>query len=139
MLDDTVKHVAGIEKNNVQHSSEITWKRVKNGLRTNHSAEDPDKSKDALSIRRVDDGSSLIAINPPFPTDQTQEQWSAENECEKPFARISIGEGYVNPAFVGSTDELSSLRFNRCTEKQSKSYHRFVIKIEYYTLYIIYC
>ncbi|EZA62608.1 Abhydrolase domain-containing protein [Ooceraea biroi] len=114
VLDDTVKHIAGIERNkNVQHS-EITWKRMKNGLR-NYSDEDPDKSKDQVSIKR-DDDRSFIDINSSFPMDRTQEQWSTENECKKPFAGVSVAEGYVNPAFVGSMDELSSLHFNRSAE-----------------------
>jgi len=121
VLDDTVKHVAGIEKNNVRHS-EITWKRMENGL-DSRSGPDPDRSKDGLPIRR-DADRSFLDIDPPFPVNQTEEQWDRENECKKPFARVSIGEGYVNPAFVSSTDQLSSLHFDPSTEKQSKRDHK---------------
>jgi len=119
VLDDTVKHVADLERNNVRHSG-VTWKGMENGSGDHsRSHKDPDKSKDGLPIRRDGDG-SFLDVDPPFPVDQTEEQWNTENECKKPFARVSIGEGYVNPAFVASTDQLSSLHFDPSTEKQSK-------------------
>lgn len=107
MLDDTVKHITGAEKDSVQHS----WQRTKNNL----TKSQPDKSK--VSIKDEDD-SFRIDINPRLLADKTQQQWTTENECKRQFARV--GEGYVNPAFVGSTDELASLDFDCSTRKHSK-------------------
>lgn len=107
MLDDTVKHVTGVEKNGVQQ-------QTKNNLKSS------DKSKDETSIKR-DKNDSIIDINSHLPIDKTEEQWSAENERKKQeFVRVSVGEGYVNPAFVGSTDELSSLDFNHSARKRGR-------------------
>lgn len=110
MLDDTVKHV---EKNSIQHS----WQRTKTDLMKSQ----PDESKEKVSIRKEDD-SFRIDTNPRLLADKTQEQWTTENECKRQFPRVSIGEGYVNPAFVGSTDELASLDFDCSARKHSKRY-----------------
>ncbi|KMR04624.1 abhydrolase domain-containing protein 8 [Lasius niger] len=112
VLDDTVKHVTGVEKNDVQH----TWQQTKNNLKSQS-----DKSKDEISIKR-DKDDSFIDINSRLPIDKTQEQWSAENECKKQIARVSLSEGYVNPAFVGSTDELASLDFDHSARKRADLY-----------------
>lgn len=112
MLDDTVKHVTGMEKNGAQHP----WQQTKNNLKSQS-----DKPKDEIS-RTKDKDDSFIDINSRLPIDKTREQWSAENECKKQFARVSAGEGYVNPAFVGSTDELVSLDFDHSARKRGKQY-----------------
>lgn len=109
VLDDTVKHVTNVEKNGVQHP----WQQTKNNLKSQS-----DKLEDEISIKRDKDDS--LNINSHVPIDKTQEQWSAENECKKQFARVSIGEGYVNPAFVDSTDELASLDFDHSAKKRGK-------------------
>lgn len=111
VLDDTVKHVTGIEKNGVQHP----WQQTKNNLKSQS-----DKSKD----------DSFIDINSSLPIDKTQERWSAENECKKQFARVSVGEGYVNPAFVGSTDELASLDFDHSARKRADLYFGIPVNTE---------
>lgn len=110
MLDDTVKHVASVEKNGIQHP----WQQTKN-----NSKSQSDKLENEISIKR-NKADSLININSHVPIDKTQEQWSAENERKKQFARVSIGEGYVNPAFVDSTDELASLDFDHSAKKRGK-------------------
>lgn len=112
VLDDTVKHVTGVEKNGVQHS----WQQTKNNLKSQS-----DKPKDEISIKR-DKDDSFIDSNSRLPIDKTREQWNAENECKKQFARVSVGEGYVNPGFVGSTDELASLDFNHSARKRADLY-----------------
>ncbi|XP_011640783.1 uncharacterized protein LOC105429485 isoform X1 [Pogonomyrmex barbatus] len=115
VLDDTVKHVTGVEKNSVQNS----WQRTKNNLMKSQL----DKSKEKISIKK-DGNDSFIDINLRLPADkrETQEQWSTENEHKRQFASVSIGEGYVNPAFVGSTDELASLDFDCSTRKHTDLY-----------------
>lgn len=112
VLDDTVKHVTGVEKNNVQQS----WQRTKNNLMKSQ----PDQSKEKISIKK-DGDDSFIDINTHL-SDKMQEQWSTENECKREFTRVSIGEGYVNPAFVGSTDELASLEFDCSARKHTGLY-----------------
>lgn len=109
MLDDTVKHVTEVEKNSVQHS----WQRTKNNLMKSQI----DKSKENISVKKNGDD-SFIDINPCLPA----EKWSTENECKRQFARVSMGEGYVNPAFIGSTDELASIDFDCSARKHSKIY-----------------
>lgn len=108
VLDDTVKHVTSIEKNDVQHP----WQKTKNNLKSQSN-----KLKDEISIKR-DKNDSFIDINSHVSIDKTQ--WRAENECKKQFARVSVGEGYVNPAFVDSTDELASLDFDHSAKKRGK-------------------
>lgn len=112
VLDDTVKHVTGMEKNGAQHP----WQQTKNNLKSQS-----DKPKDEIS-RTKDKDDSFIDINSRLAIDKTREQWSAENECKKQFARVSAGEGYVNPAFVGSTDELVSLDFDHSARKRADLY-----------------
>lgn len=109
VLDDTVKHVTGVEKNNAQHS----WQRTKNNMMKSQI----DKSKENNSIKK-DGDNFFIDINPHLPA----EQWSTENECKRQFAGVSMGEGYVNPAFIGSTDELASIDFDCSARKHSKRY-----------------
>lgn len=109
VLDDTVKHVTGVEKDSVQQS----WQRTKSNLMKSL----PDKSKEKTSTKK-DEDNSFSDINS---VDKTQEEWTTENECKSQFARVSIGEGYVNPAFVASTDELASLDFN-CTARKHSLY-----------------
>lgn len=112
MLDDTVKHIKGVEKNSSQHS----WQQTKNNSKSR-----PDESKEKISIKKDGDDSFRIDFNPRLLADKTQEQWTTEND-KRQLARVSIGEGYVNPAFVGSTDEIdsSSLDFNCSARKHSK-------------------
>jgi len=82
----------------------------------------PDESKERISIKK-DRDDSFIDVNSRFQADKTQEQWTMENECKSQFAKVSIGEGYVNPAFVGSTNELTSLDFDCSARKHSKRMH----------------
>ncbi|KAG5309532.1 ABHD8 protein, partial [Acromyrmex insinuator] len=112
VLDDTVKHIISVEKDNVQHS----WQRTKNNLIRSQS----DKSKEKISIKK-DGDDSFIDINPRL-LDKTQEEWITKNERKSQFARVSISEGYVNPAFVGSTDELASLDFDCSARKHTGLY-----------------
>jgi len=114
ILDDTVKHVTVVGKDSVQHS----WQRMKN----NSMKSQPDESKEQISIRK-DGDNSFIDVNSRLPADKTQEQWTMENESKSQFAKVSIGEGYVNPAFVGSTNELTSLDFDCSARKHSKRMH----------------
>lgn len=106
VLDDTVKHVTNMEKNDVQHP----WQKTKNNLKSQSN-----KLEHKISIKRDKD---FIDINSRVPINKTQ--WSAKNECKKQFARVSVGEGYVNPAFVDSTDELASLDFDHSAKKRGK-------------------
>lgn len=121
-----------MEKNNVQQS----WQRTKNNLMKSQ----PDQSKEKISIKK-DGDDSFIDINTHL-SDKMQEQWSTENECKREFTRVSIGEGYVNPAFVGSTDELASLEFDCSARKHSKqcifrkNYLLFLIDILFEFLFI---
>ena len=124
VLDDTVKHIISVEKDNVQHS----WQRTKNNLIKSQS----DKSK--ISIKDGDD--SFIDINPRLLKDKMQEEWITENEHKNQFTRVSISEGYVNPAFVGSTDELASLDFDCSARKHSKRIHLRKNKIIYSSNFI---
>lgn len=111
MLDDTVKHITGVEKNSGQHS----WQQTKNNLKSQ-----PDEfSKEEISIKKDGDDSFRNDINPCLLADKTQEQWTTEND-KRQLARVSIGEGYVNPAFVGSTDEIASIDFDCSARKHSK-------------------
>jgi len=103
-----------VEKDSVQHS----WQRTKN----NSIKSQPDESKEQISIKK-DGDNSFIDINPRLSADKTEEQWTMENECKSQFAKVSIGEGYVNPAFVGSTNELTSLDFDCSARKHSKRMH----------------
>jgi len=112
VLDDTVKNITSVEKDNVQHS----WQRTKNNLIKSQS----DKSKEKISIKK--DGDDSFIDNPRLLEDKTQEEWITENERKNQFARVSISEGYVNPAFVGSTDKLASLDFDCSARKHSKRY-----------------
>ncbi|TGZ47487.1 Uncharacterized protein DBV15_00047 [Temnothorax longispinosus] len=114
VLDDTVKHITDAEKNTVQHS----WQRTKNNLIKSQ----PDKSKEKISTKKDRDDSFRIDINPRLLADKTQEQWTTENDCKRQFAKVSMGEGYVNPAFVGSTDELASLEFDCSARKHTGLY-----------------
>ncbi|XP_018404905.1 PREDICTED: uncharacterized protein LOC108781444 [Cyphomyrmex costatus] len=113
VLDDTVKHITRVEKENVQRS----WQQTKNNLMKSQS----DKSKEKIPIKK-DENDSFIDINPRLLEDKTQEEWITENECKTQFARVSISEGYVNPAFVGSTDELASLDFDCSATKHTGLY-----------------
>jgi len=109
VLDDTVKHITGVEKNSDQHS----WQQTKNNSQ-------PDEfSKEKISIKKDEDDSFRNNINPLLLADKMQEQWTTEND-KRQLARVSIGEGYVNPAFIGSTDEIASIDFNCSARKHSK-------------------
>ncbi|XP_012538661.1 uncharacterized protein LOC105837974 isoform X2 [Monomorium pharaonis] len=113
VLDDTVKHITNVEKNSAQQP----WQQAENNLMKSQ----PDKSKDKISIKK-DEDDSFIDINSHLPADKMQKQWTTENECKsrkRQFAGVSIGEGYVNPAFVGSTDELAFLDFDCSARKHS--------------------
>nr|XP_012226813.1 PREDICTED: uncharacterized protein LOC105674819 [Linepithema humile] len=98
VLDDTVKHITDVEKNDNQHP-EASWQRT----RSDSKKSQLDKAEKEISLKR-------------------DEQWSVENDCKQQFSRVSMGEGYVNPAFVGSTDELTSLEFNRSAGKHANMY-----------------
>ncbi|XP_014488851.1 PREDICTED: uncharacterized protein LOC106752019 [Dinoponera quadriceps] len=103
ILDDTVKHVTEVERNGIPHS-EAPWQRANNFKKSR-----PDESKEGISIER--DG-SLIDIDSPV-AGKTQERWGVKNRDKKQLAKVPMNEGYVNPAFVGSTDRLASLDFDR--------------------------
>ncbi|KAL0117342.1 hypothetical protein PUN28_010297 [Cardiocondyla obscurior] len=112
VLDDTVRHVTGVEKDVAPHS----WQRIKNSS----TKSQPDEPKENISTRT--DGDDLrIDINSYPLTDKMREQWPVENGCKKQFSGVLTSEGYVNPAFVGSTDELTTLNFN-CSARKHNSY-----------------
>lgn len=113
VLDDTVKNITDVEKKDDVQRSEVTWQRTKTDL----NKPQPDESRSAITNDRND---SLIDACSRLPVVKTRDQWNIDNECKKQFTNVSIGEGYVNPAFVGSTDELTSLSFNRSAGKHSK-------------------
>lgn len=110
MLDDTVKNITDVEKNGVQRS-EVSWQRTNTDLKKSQF----DKFASAITSDK-----SFVDIHLPADKAPREQQWNVDNECKKQFTDVSIGEGYVNPAFVGSTDELTSLSFNRSAGKHSK-------------------
>lgn len=112
ILDDTVKHVAEAEKNGVRHS-EVPWQGTGDFTKKSRL-----ESKEEISIK-VNGCESLIGIDSPV-SGKKQQRWSAKSQGKKQFAKVPMNEGYVNPAFVGSTDRLASLDLDRATERDGK-------------------
>lgn len=92
-------------------------------MRSDSKKSQLDKAEKEISLKR-DEDESFVDINC-LPAEKMREQWDVKNDCKQQFSRVSMGEGYVNPAFVGSTDELTSLEFNRSAQKHGK---RFIYK-----------
>lgn len=78
--------MAEVEKNGHQ----VPWQRAADFTRK------PRPDEENISI----DGSSIDSLA----AGKTQERWAGKTRGKKRFAKVN--EGYVNPAFVGSTDRL---------------------------------
>ncbi|XP_032686788.1 uncharacterized protein LOC116851461 [Odontomachus brunneus] len=113
ILDDTVKHVTEVEKKGVRHP-EVSWQQTDDFANKSR----PDESKEEVSIKRDERGSLIDS----FVAGKKHERWAVKSRGKKQFAKVPINEGYVNPAFVGSTDRLASLDFDRATEKHANLY-----------------
>lgn len=100
ILDDTIKYVTEAEKNGFRHS-DISVERANSHL---------DKSQ----LEKIE--------NPSFLTDEREKQWSIENECRELFTKVSMNQGYVNRAFVSSTDGLASIELDHSLDKHGKKY-----------------
>lgn len=102
--------MAEVEKNGVRHP-EAPWQRTDDFAKKSR----PDEFKEETPIKR-DGRESLIDINSPV-AGKTQERWGAKHRGKKQIAKVPMNEGYVNPAFVGSTDRLD---LDRAAEKHGK-------------------
>ncbi|EFN79856.1 Abhydrolase domain-containing protein 8 [Harpegnathos saltator] len=119
ILDDTVKHVAEVEKNGVRQSK-VAWQQT--DVLTNKSR--PDESKEEVPATRNGRG-SFVDVDLSV-ADNKRQEWRCGGKNrggKKQFAKVNeVNEGYVNPAFVGSTDQLASIELDRATEKHADLY-----------------